>query len=149
MSIIHLTNPSIGEKAYNINCKTINNVCSIDLASSPFIATPPTPLKKYVQGYIYAGNTQYGGSAPQSAKFYAYFGGGILGVTRVKIISQNIASPVEYFNTVIPVDGTGLIALDMSPAVALPNSLTPLFVTIESDATSNSTFYPLSIVLNF
>jgi hypothetical protein len=141
MSIRSLITPQ--NKPLPLYCSSINQTkLMLPLASAKFTATPPTSIIDFgVSGFLFSGAT---GSTP-SANFYFSFIGGILGSATVALKSANLLT--TYFSAVIPTDGSSSVI--MSAVSALPSSSVPLVLTITSDATCNSTWYPISLEFNY
>jgi hypothetical protein len=146
MSIRHLTTPQ--NFPLPLYTSGINGVSkyqlNVNLAAAKFSATPATPILDFgVQGFLFNGTDKSG--ATPSAILQFYFEGGILGTCTVAIKSKDFVT--TYFSGVLPVNNTSTLTL--TPGSALPATLTPLILVISSDATANSSFYPLVLTLNY
>lgn len=141
MSIRSLITPQ--NKPLPLYCSSINQTqIMLPLASAKFTGTPSTPIIDFgVSGFLFSGAS---GSTP-SATFYFSFIGGILGSATVALKSANLLT--TYYSAVLPTDGSSFVV--MSAGSPLPTSSVPLVLTITSDATCNSTWYPISLEFNY
>lgn len=141
MSIRSLITPQ--NKPLPLYCSSLNQTqLKIPLSSVAFTATPPTPItNRPVSGFLFSGAT---GATP-SAIFYFSFLGGILGSATVAIRSADLIT-TYFLGTLLTDNSTSVTLTAVDP---LPVSEVPLIVVINSDATCNSTFLPLSLTLNY